>query len=114
MNLLERLTSDSPKRILALDGGGIRGVLSLGFLERIERILRDRHRKPDLRLCDYFDLIGGTSTGAIIAGALAIGMDVAAIKRAYLDLGGKIFGKRWWRAWRAVFDVRAFEEELAQ
>ena len=74
MTLLERLTAAGPKRILALDGGGIRGALTLGCLERIEAILRQRHRRPDLRLCEYFDLIGGTSTGAIIAAALAIGL----------------------------------------
>jgi patatin-like phospholipase/acyl hydrolase len=95
-----------------LDGGGIRGVLSLGFLERIERLLRVRHQNEQFRLCDYFDLIGGTSTGAIIAGGLAIGMEVAEIKRRYLDLGGKIFGRKSWRAWRALFDVRGLEEEL--
>lgn len=111
-DLLTRLTSQGPKRILALDGGGIRGVLSLGFLERIESLLRARHQNNQLRLCDYFDLIGGTSTGAIIAGALAIGMEVADIKRRYLDLGGKIFGRKSWRAWRAIFDVKALEEEL--
>ena len=80
MGLSERLTAPGPKRILALDGGGIRGALSLGFLERIERLLRERHANPDLRLRDYFDLIGGTSTGSIIAVGLAIGMDVAVPK----------------------------------
>ena len=114
MDLLERLTAITPKRILALDGGGIRGVLSLGFLERIENLLRVRHQNEELRLCDYFDLIGGTSTGAIIAGALAIGMEVAEIKRSYLELGGKIFGRKLWRPWRAFFDVKALEGELAR
>ncbi len=80
-----------PKRILALDGGGIRGAITLGYLERIERMLRDRYGKPDLVLCDYFDLIGGTSTGAVIAAALAIGMDAASVKEMYLKLGEEIF-----------------------
>jgi len=114
MDLLEKLTSQGPKRILALDGGGIRGVLCLGFLQKVETILRIRHQNEGLRLCDYFDLIGGTSTGAIIAGALAVGMEVAEIKRLYLELGGKIFGQKWWRAWRAVFHVKSLEEELAR
>jgi uncharacterized protein len=112
MELLQRLTTQGPKRILALDGGGIRGVLSLAFLERIENLLRVRHQNKELRLCDYFDLIGGTSTGAIIAGALAIGMEVAEIQHRYLELGGKIFGRKSWRAWRAIFNVKALEEEL--
>ena len=41
MNLQERLSAPGPKRILALDGGGIRGALTLGYLERIEMADRD-------------------------------------------------------------------------
>ena len=68
---------DGPKRILALDGGGLRGILTLGILESIEDELRRRNGNHDaFRLCDYFDLIAGTSTGAIIAAALAIGWSV--------------------------------------
>jgi uncharacterized protein len=111
MNLLERLTAKGPKRVLSLDGGGIRGLITLGFLERLERLLRLRHAQPNLRLSDYFDLIGGTSTGAIIATALALGMEVAEIKARYLELGGKIFGKRTWR-WHALFDAEPLENEL--
>lgn len=112
MTLLERLTFPGSKRILALDGGGIRGALMLGFLERIEQILRTRHQRPNLKLCDYFDLIGGTSTGAIIASALAIGMEAAEIKKMYLDLGGKVFGKKKWKIWEALFDAEPLKEEL--
>ncbi|HAJ60104.1 MAG TPA: patatin [Cyanobacteria bacterium UBA8543] len=112
MTLLERLTADGPKRILALDGGGIRGVLTLGFLERIEQILRDRHNNPELRLSDYFDLIGGTSTGSIIASALAIGMEVSEIKELYLNIGGKVFGKKKLKKWEALFDIKPLKEEL--
>ena len=116
VNLLERLTSEGPKRILALDGGGIRGALILGYLEKIEEILRARHHKPDLLLCDYFDLIGGTSTGAIIAASLAIGNDVATIKDLYLRLGEKVFNThKWWkwkRYWRHTFDAEHLRVEL--
>ena len=112
MSLLERLTAPGPKRMLALDGGGIRGALTLGFLERIEQFLRIRHQKPDLKLCDYFDLISGTSTGAIIASALAIGMSAAEIKQMYLDLGGKVFGKKRWKKWEALFDEEPLKEQL--
>ncbi len=112
MALLERLTSDGPKRILALDGGGIRGALTLGFLQKIEQILRIRHQKEDLKLCDYFDLIGGTSTGAIIAGALAIGMEASEIKKMYLNLGGRVFGKKKLKKWVALFDAGPLNKEL--
>jgi uncharacterized protein len=90
--LQEHLAADgTPKRILSLDGGGIRGIITLAYLERIEKILRDRHKNPNLVLSDYFDLIGGTSTGAIIATALALGHDVAFIREKYEGLGRKIF-----------------------
>lgn len=120
MSLLERLQTNEPKRILALDGGGIRGALTLGYLQRVEAILRKQHNAPDLRLADYFDLIGGTSTGSIIAACLAIGMSVADIKNMYFNLGGKIFGKkyRWWDVFeikdfiKAKYDAQPLEEEL--
>ena len=97
MSLLERLTSPGPKRILALDGGGVRGALLLGFIESIEHLLRTRHQKPDLRLCDYFDLIGGTSVGSIIATGLALGMEAAEIRELFLELSGKVFRQKRWK-----------------
>jgi len=81
----------APKRILALDGGGIRGALTLEYLEVIEALLRQRRNDPNLLLSDYFDLIGGTSTGSIIAAGLACGMPVKDIKRLYTDLGAQVF-----------------------
>ncbi len=59
------------KRILALDGGGIRGVFTLQILAKIEELFRKQHNQPDLVLADEFDLIAGTSTGAIISAFLS-------------------------------------------
>jgi hypothetical protein len=112
VDLLSRLTATGPKRILSLDGGGVRGVLTLGFLARIEALLRDRYQRPDLTLADYFDLIGGTSTGAIIAAGLAIGNDVATITRQYRELGRTVFSQRKFRMDRARFDPRPLERAL--
>jgi patatin-like phospholipase/acyl hydrolase len=86
--------SQEPKRMLALDGGGIRGAITLGFLKKIETILRERYDDKNFLLSDYFDLIGGTSTGAIIAGFLAIGRDVDYIIDKYRSLGEKIFAEK--------------------
>ncbi len=111
----------SPKRILALDGGGIRGALTLGYLQRIEDILKKQHgNKDSFRLSDYFDLIGGTSTGSIIAACLAIGMPVKEIKEMYMNLGDKIFGKKykWWKIFeiddliKAGYNSKPLEDEL--
>ena len=65
MTLEDHLFNHGPKRILALDGGGIRGILSIQILKEIETVLRARYGNETL-LSDYYDLIGGTSTGAII------------------------------------------------
>jgi patatin-like phospholipase/acyl hydrolase len=99
-----------PKRILALDGGGVRGALTLGYLEKIESLLRCRYNNHNLVLSDYYDLIGGTSTGAIIASCLVIGKPVRDIISLYQDLGKKVFGKRRypivprsWTTFRAIF-----------
>jgi patatin-like phospholipase/acyl hydrolase len=115
LSLQSHLTGPGPKRILALDGGGIRGALTLGFLEKIEALLRQRHgNDPNFRLCDYFDLIGGTSTGSIIAACLALGKSAAEIKDLYLNLGGVIFGTRrtWFQRLSAKFSPEALEDSL--
>ena len=91
--LLQRLRSPGPKRILSLDGGGIRGCCTLGFLEAIESIVRGR-MGPAATLADYFDLIGGTSTGAIIAAQLALGKTVEEVRDTYLRLGREVFSTR--------------------
>lgn len=118
MTLQQKLQPNGPKRILALDGGGIRGALTLGYLQKIEDILRVQHgNDPEFTLSDYFDLIGGTSTGSIIASCLAIGMKVKEIKQKYFELGGKIFGDkhRWYEIFKKVkakYDAQALEQEL--
>ncbi len=94
----EHLFGPGPKRILALDGGGIRGALSLGFLRRMEDILRDRAGgDPEFRLCDYFDLIAGTSTGSIIAAGLSVGFTVEKLQGIYRSLSNEVFKKPLWR-----------------
>lgn len=96
-----------PKSILALDGGGLRGVLTLGMLREIEAVLRKQHGDdPEFRLCHFFDLIAGTSTGAIIAAALSLGMTVDEVHAHYLNLGQVVFKRSLlrWGALRAKFD----------
>ncbi len=87
-SLADHLKPGTPKKILSLDGGGIRGALTLGYLKKIETIIREKY---DQTLHEYFDLIGGTSTGAIIASALATGMPVDEIRDNYMKLGEVIF-----------------------
>ena len=108
---------DQPKRILALDGGGLRGILTLGILQQIEDELRARHGGDSgFRLCHYFDLIAGTSTGAIIAAALAIGLTVEEITTRYRQLGSRVFERSFLRQglFRAKYDERRLIEELKE
>ena len=107
------LFGPGPKRILALDGGGVRGALSVAFLERIEGLLRERHG-PNTRLGDYFDLVGGTSTGAIIATALALGHTTAEVKEIYLKLAPYAFKRQRWSipVLQPKFDARGLRGQL--
>ncbi|MGM9514774.1 patatin-like phospholipase family protein [Roseateles sp. DB2] len=86
-----------PKRILSLDGGGLRGMMTVQVLKKIEQLLRERFGDPTLVLADYFDLIAGTSTGAIIAAGLAKGMSAEEIDGHYRKLGDKVFKRSFWR-----------------
>ncbi|KAG8896301.1 hypothetical protein FRC01_011900, partial [Tulasnella sp. 417] len=79
---------DRPLRLLALDGGGVRGLISLLILDRIMKRLPDPNAKP----CDYFDVIGGTSTGGLIAIMLGrLRMSVQECIEAYENLARRIF-----------------------
>lgn len=72
------LQQERPVRILSLDGGGAKGFYSIGVLREIEAL-------SGKRLSDTFDLIFGTSTGAIIAALLALGRSVDEIYTLYRD-----------------------------
>ena len=111
--LLERLAAPGPKRILAIDGGGVRGIVALAFLQCVEDLLRARSGNAELCLADYFDLIGGTSIGAVIATALALGRDVATIRQQFGELVTAAFvGRRHWRIERARYDPAPLERVL--
>ncbi len=92
------------KRILALDGGGIRGIFSLQVLKRIEELFRQERGQPDLVLADVFDMFAGTSTGAIIASGLCWGMSVAEVEELYLVHGSQMFRRApWFSLWKAKY-----------
>ena len=82
------MTMQKPKkRILVLDGGGIKGAFSAAFLETIEE-------NTGKRIADHFDLIAGTSTGGIIALGLGLGMSAKEITQFYVNDGPRIFGQQ--------------------
>jgi len=93
-HLENRYSSERPRKLLALDGGGIRGVLTLQVLIRMEELLAEKSGQGEnFRLCNFFDYIGGTSTGAIIAAGLAIGKSAKWLSEFYKEVGPAMFEK---------------------
>lgn len=70
-------------RILSLDGGGIRGTLTIRLIERLSE------KYP--AFLDNVDLIAGTSTGGILALVLAAGLTPKHVREMYQDLGTRVF-----------------------
>lgn len=107
----EHFSAPGPKRILSLDGGGLKGIVTLGFLAEIEALLAKRHgNDKKFRLAHYFDLIAGTSTGAIIAAALAKGMTVKEVTDLYMAMGNTVFTRNWFR--KGLFRARYDDKKL--
>jgi uncharacterized protein len=115
VDLKARMTRLGPKKLLALDGGGIRGVLSLQILAKIEKLLIAKSGRADYRLADYFDYVAGTSTGGIIAAGIAVGMRVQEILDFYLNNGAAMFDKaRLLQRLQFKFNSEPLAEKLQQ
>ena len=88
----DRLAPGGTKRLLAFDGGGIRGLIALEIAGRLETLLRDElGAGKEFVLADYFDYIAGTSTGAIIATCLSMGYSVEQVRNFYLEGAAAMF-----------------------
>jgi uncharacterized protein len=83
-----------PFRVLSLDGGGMRGVYTAAFLDRLVKYFALSRNEPTLDFGKGFDLITGTSTGAIVACALAIGKPLSEVVDLYEKRGPDIFPHR--------------------
>jgi hypothetical protein len=100
------------RRILTIDGGGIKGVFPAAFLATLE----DEIGGP---IADYFDLIAGTSTGGIIAIGLGLGMTAKELLDVYRETGSRIFCPRRFGAglmslFRAKYTDVALRQVLVQ
>ncbi len=116
-HLAERYATARPRKMLALDGGGIRGLMTARVLVRLEELLAERVAggSKKFRLCDYFDYIGGTSTGAIIAAALARGMSTEELLSFYMDFGKKAFTRRnIFARWKSLYEGGELEKKLKE
>ncbi len=85
------INAAGPKKLLSIDGGGIRGLVAVEFVARIEALLREHFRRPSLVLSQYFDYIGGTSTGAIVGGLISLGYSADEIRRFYRTGARRMF-----------------------
>lgn len=100
-DMQDALRTRGRKRVLCLDGGGIKGICTLKVLETLEEALRIRvhTQEPDLahlpvHLSDMFDLMVGTSTGGVLSFALRAEMSPTNIEALYRNLGRQVFGQR--------------------
>lgn len=118
----DHLLPEGPKKILALDGGGVRSAMSIAILQKLEKILARRHGNHEsFRLADYYDLIGGTSTGAVLAGALASrALHATDLQELYEDVahyafrrGGQFDSKRFSKILTHIFGKETLGGELA-
>jgi uncharacterized protein len=98
--------NDRPRRLLAIDGGGLLGLIPAEALILIEEQL-NRITGVEKPLCERFDLIGGTSTGAILAAGLALGLSAKQLRDFYVQFGKEIFTKVWFgaRFWHNYSDA---------
>ncbi len=84
---IQKPATEKPFRVLSLNGGGAKGVYTLGVLKEVEAI-------ANVPLCEVFDLVFGTSTGAIIAALIALGYRIEEIENLYFTLIPKIMKNR--------------------
>lgn len=104
-----------PRRILSIDGGGIRGVIPIEVLVELEKRLAERTGRPDAVLADHFDLVAGTSAGALVASAIAVGKPMEQTRRFVLENTATMFKRAAWhkRLWHK-YDQRELEARIKE
>jgi uncharacterized protein len=87
-NAFKNLGIDYNKRVvLSLDGGGMRGILTVQLLKKLEEV-------AGIPCYELFDMVAGTSTGGIIAGLIVNGFTAHQIEEKYIRLVSEVFDKR--------------------
>jgi len=102
--------------ILAIDGGGIRGIFPAKFLANLEERLKEQGYRRT-QIYQHFDLVSGTSTGGIIAIALALGIPSKEIHDLYIEKATEIFGhRRRWLKWLrySKYDSSSLEQAVRE
>ncbi|MGP8308252.1 CBASS cGAMP-activated phospholipase [Vibrio sp. YIC-376] len=109
--------TEERKRVLAMCGGGVRGLYSITLLSRWEQQLADHSGHKNLNIASYFDLLAGTSIGGILALGLASGKNARYLAKLLNDNRKVIFPQK--RDWfgisllcRAKYEVEPLRELL--
>lgn len=99
-------------RVLSLDAGGVRGLISLAWLKELEK-------RVDVPLCEYFDIVVGSSTGAIIASFIGLGLSVDIIIEKYIEQcqtvfprGLKRFSNRFFRTFTQGLSAPMYDDRI--
>jgi len=101
------------KRILAIDGGGIRCLIGIEVLAELEQRLAAAFGDPGYRLCQHFDLVAGTSGGAIIATAVALGLPMVDIRDFVVANARNMFRPaQWYRRYWSLYDKEELEHNM--
>ncbi len=85
------MSNDKVFRVLSIDGGGMRGYYSAAYLHNLMNLAADRFDEKAFDLGERFQLIVGTSTGAIVGAGLLAGLPLEQIMSFYVAHGEKIF-----------------------
>jgi uncharacterized protein len=115
MSFQSKLAPKRSHRLLACDGGGMRGLISIEVLARFEKELRRLTGQPALVLADFFDYVGGTSCGAIVAALIAMGKSMDDIRTFFVASCPDMFQKaRLWERWHSKFRDDALSARLRE
>ena len=103
----DSMAEESAFNILALDGGGTRGIYSAQVLSCIEQ-------ETGAPVREHFDLIAGTSTGSIVAGAAAVGVPMSGVVKLFEKESPRIFRRRWLGSFhmRSKYSRRSLEQAI--
>jgi hypothetical protein len=107
--------NSGPRAILAIDGGGARGVLALEILVALEAALARARNDPNTRLADCFALMAGTSVGAVLAVLFALGLPAATIREAFeRTLRASFTPASWRHRFYHRYDKRYLENHIKE
>lgn len=87
------MTSENTFKVLSIDGGGMRGFYSASYLNELKKLAECRSGQEDIDLSELFQMIVGTSTGAIVGTGLVAGLSLERMMQFYTHYGKQIFSK---------------------